>query len=224
MNPYVTLALSGASIIFFIGYILISKSNYYQRFKMEYHMRNTFPYEFNYQGTFKDNLVGNLFLCLSFITSMANYAMFDMTHSGFMIFVMVVGFFSSIMVLVINFVPLRLLKAHIISSVLTLIAGFALPASLSIASFSIYNANENKLALATAIISLVLTIFVFILLMNPNLTHWAQAEKKTNDDGTVTYIRPKYFVLAFTEWLCVITIIASQICLILMTFAMTYKV
>ena len=138
MNPYITLALGLASVIFFVCYFLISKSNYHERFKLEYHVRNTFPYEFNYHGTFKDNLVGNLFLCIFFIVSTINYATFDVTHTGFMIFVQIMGILSSIMVLVINFVPLRLLKGHIASAVLTLFSGFILPASICVASFSIY--------------------------------------------------------------------------------------
>lgn len=224
MNPFVTLALCGASVVFFIGYFLFSKRNYFNRFNIEYHVRNTFPYEFNYQGRFKDNLLGNLFLCLFFITSIGNFAMFDLTHTGFMIFVLVMGLFSSIMVLLINFVPLKLLKGHIATSVLTFLAAFITPASIAIASFSIYRSNQNSLALATSIIAIVVTVFVFILIMNPNLTHWAHVEKKTNEDGSVSYVRPKYFVLAFSEWLCVICIVSCQILLVLMTFSMFYKV
>lgn len=219
MYPYVSLSLTIASTFLFFCYFVISRSNYYERFSTKYDVRNMFPFELNYKGKFKDNLIGNLFLILYAACSLANYVSFDTTRSGLMIFVMVAGILANGMLVVANFVSLNSLRAHICTAVFLFITAFLNPSSIAIAGYNIYKSFNVGLGLATLIVGLVFAVFAFILIMNPNLTHWAEAKKVPQEDGTIKYVRPKFFVLAFSEWLLMFTILASQIVLTMLTFS-----
>ncbi len=57
------------------------------------------------------------------------------------------------------------------------------------------------------VFSLIVTIFLFLglfasvlLLINPKLKDWAKLEKSVSEDGSVSYCRPKRFVLPYSEW------------------------
>ena len=49
-----------------------------------------------------------------------------------------------------------------------------------------------------------------VLLLNPKLMHWAKLDSKMEEDGTMTYSRPKPFVLALTEWIFIYAHLASM--------------
>ena len=62
--------------VFFGTFVFVSANNYKKRFEVDYNMKNMFPYEFNYQGTFKDNFVGNLALLFTSVTGIIFYSLF----------------------------------------------------------------------------------------------------------------------------------------------------
>lgn len=54
------------------------------------------------------------------------------------------------------------------------------------------------------VISYVLGALALLLVLNPKLSHWSYMDKIEQQDGTVIVLRPKLFVLAFTEWALII--------------------
>lgn len=67
---------------------------------------------------------------------------------------------------------------------------------------------SRKTLEATSILALVFAILSFIFaglallpLLNPKLSNYAKLDQVIEKDGTVSYQRPKYFVMAFSEWL-----------------------
>ncbi len=62
-------------------------------------------------------------------------------------------------------------------------------------------ANNSALALTFAIISFVFAALSIAPLCNPKLANYAKLEEVIEKDGTSHYERPKYFVMAFSEWL-----------------------
>lgn len=54
------------------------------------------------------------------------------------------------------------------------------------------------------IISYILGAIALLLVLNPKLSHWSYMDKIEQQDGTVIVLRPRVFVLAFTEWALVL--------------------
>ena len=46
-------------------------------------------------------------------------------------------------------------------------------------------------------------IFAMLVMVNPKLSNWAKLESSVDESGAIVERRPKYFVLAFSEWLVV---------------------
>ena len=191
--------LSIVSIIFFF---LFSFTNYKVRFKSNYNIRNHFPYELNYEGEFKDNLLGNIFAILIAVGAILFYAFYDESRTnGYFLFTMIGGMINSLTVLALIFLPLKLLKAHLATVTINVIFSFLIPFALALEASIAFSKTKEAAPLIFIIINSLICLFVFILLLNPRLTRWADMDKKENEDGSISYLRPKYLSLAFTEWL-----------------------
>jgi hypothetical protein len=46
-----------------------------------------------------------------------------------------------------------------------------------------------------------LALATIVLPLNPKMKHWAELEKVSESDGTLSFRRPRFFILAFSEWL-----------------------
>ena len=67
---------------------------------------------------------------------------------------------------------------------------------MSFRSFSI----SEEWSIAFSIVHFVLSAFFVALPLNPKMRDWYRLEAMTNKDGSVSYKRPKIFILAFSEW------------------------
>ncbi len=217
MKP-VCLGMMFATFIFAIFFILFSVLNYKKRFNLTYNIRNTFPYELNYQGTFKDNLAGNICLILSLLSAAMFYAFFDLNKTdGFYVFEMIAGFVSIIAIALVVFIPLNSLKAHLLSTVtlftftLLLTAGCVAANILRLSDLYKNFDQFNVFNLVAAIISGILCLTAIIICLNPKLKYWANLQAEPNEDGSKSFKRPKYFVLAFSEWLMIFIILLNII-------------
>ena len=179
---------------------------------MTYDLRNHFPYELNFESKFKDNLFGNVCISVSTVLSILFFIFFDETHlNGFLLFAMIAGIVNSLIILSLVFVPLKLLKAHLILVTVNIALSFLVPFSLAMAASFSYSSYKEVGQLVFIILPALICIFIFILIMNPKLTKWALLDKKTNPDGSVSYVRPKIFILAFTEWLLFFSSVITEI-------------
>lgn len=208
-----------AEIVFFLGFLFFSKTNYNRRFKTKYDLRNTFPYELNYEATFKDNFAGNVCYVLMCIINVGIYALsMDTLVQGTLAFNLVGAIITTISLILVLFVPLKLLKTHLLCSTALIIGVFLSFAAIGYTSLDFYNILSYDIFLITCILGFAFAIFMVGLIMNPKLTTWAKAEK-VEVDGQVIYKRPKYIVLAFSEWLSIIlTLVAGLLQTLLVIF------
>lgn len=65
--------------------------------------------------------------------------------------------------------------------------------------------------LALAPLLFLISLSSVILILNPKIRDWSKLEKKKNDDGSVSYARPKRFVLPYSEWLLFFLIMLSNV-------------
>lgn len=217
------IGLTACSLIFFICYFIFSNINYQRRFSDKYDIRNHFPYEYNFESKLKDNLFGNIALILSTVFSLG---LFGLTlvyfkNNGYLLFVVIAGMLYSLIILFINFVPLKLLRFHMIISVLSFVIAFVTPCALGLTSFSNFQETKNPASMALMIISIVIALFFFGLTMNPRLTLKIQMIVTTDDKGNEKYVRPKYIILAFTEWMMSFGILPCQILLVVLLLTLS---
>lgn len=214
---YIALSFLIASFIFFGFGILASIKHYNRRFSLKYDVRSFFPYELNYEAKFSDNLLGNLLLVLSFLFMGAFFCFYNNNpNNGFLIFIMIAGIINVLTCTVSFFLPLKYLKAHLAVVVFLFCFSFLLNAGIAIAAVSNYSSNKNVGLIVLAIIAIIFALIIFIVVLNPKLVHFDKLKKVTNEDGSVKYIRPKYFVLAFSEWICIFLNYLSMIVVLLL--------
>ena len=216
------IGLFGGAIIFFVGYILFSITNYKKRFKNQYDLRNYFPYELNYESKFADNLFGNLSLIMSMAFSLALFAL-GLSYfktNGYLLVVMIAGALYSVFVALINFIPLKYLKTHLIFTIILFIVAFLTPGSAGLTAFNIYQQNNEIYPIVVMSVAALVALFVFGLIMNPKLSLNIKMNVATDENGNEYYVRPKYIVMAFTEWMLIFGLIISQLLYLLVIIAL----
>lgn len=185
---------------------MLMKNNYFHRFKDKYDLRNHFPYELNYELRFKDNLIGNLILIASFLFgTIYLFTYSKLRFDGMLISIIASGTISAILIVFLFLTPLKHLRLHLLETIFLFASNFSFSSLIAIECYRQFKDLNNALVLIGLILSALMALIIFILIMNPRLSKWANLESKTNDDGSSTYIRPKYFVLAYSEWLIIFT-------------------
>lgn len=230
---YFCLSLCICSIVFFTCYLIFSFVNFKAHEHKDYRIQNMFPYELNFDGTFKSNAIGNICLIVACALGASSLAFIEtLDQNGYLIFALISGILSMVGAILMCFIPLRFLKEHIFFDVIAFI--FSLMFSLSLflyCFFEIYEApaganflsSKYILTIVCLIVSILTMLTSFIVIMNPKLTRWGNLKEEIKDDGTKTYIRPKWFVLAFSEWLILILIFINLVCALLINLAIFIK-
>ena len=217
------IGLAAASIILFITYFLLSTFNYKKRFENKYDVKCFFPYELNYESKLTDNLLGNIALILSMFTSMGLFALglAYFKTNGYLIAALIAGIIYSILVLGIHFTPLKLLKFHFVVMIILFLASFFTPMALGLTSFNVYQNTKNVFALVLMIISFIVGLVMFVFVMNPKLSFNIKMKVAVDEQGNEKYVRPKFILVAFTEWLMVLLLPVSQILYCLLIIALS---
>ena len=200
------LAFLFSATLLLIIFVLFSILNYKNRFHMKYDLRNHYPYELNYESKFNDNLTGNVAIIASSSFSIAFYCLFNNTYTnGFFLFVLIAGSIYSVILTSLVFISLKHLRMHLILVLFSIVLSFLIPfANAMGCAISFRNTNEAKMLIMT-IINSIYCLFIFVLMMNPKLSRWAELKEEKNHDGTVKYVRPKVFILAFIEWALILS-------------------
>lgn len=206
-----------AAVILFLGFIALSFTNYKAKYKQKYNIRNMFPYELNFKNAFADNITGNLCLILYVLVTLGFYII--CFYEGFI----VKNYYVAVIAITINvlmsaslvFVPLNAVKLHLGVGLISLVSSIGVFGSIGFVLLTDYQILELIPSLILGIISLVFCLFYFGVTMNPKLNSKINYETKQNEDGTVSYIRPKYFVLAFSEWLSIFTNLIAMVIIFL---------
>ena len=213
MNVTGSVTIAVASLVLFAAGIVFSISNYRRRYQSKYSIKNMFPFEFNYMGHFFDNILGNFLFIFSGLCLLVFYATFKGSRTeGFGIFLFVAGIIVSGLITSLYFVSTKYLKTHIVILTLCFALTFMSIAASALLNLKYYRHDQNITALTGFIYSIVLAVFAFALAMNPKLSFKIQAKvKQTVNDEEAKYERPKWIVVAFTEWMLILTAYLNQI-------------
>ena len=217
MNIAWLIGLASSSILFFFAYLFLSMNNYKQRFKDVYDLRNHFPYEFNYQSRFADNVLGNiaLILCGSFSLGLFACSLVYRVNNGMLLFALISGSLYTILFVLLDFIPLKYMKLHMVFSILLFVAAFFTPSAIGLTALREYQDSKNVITLILFIACIVVGVFNFALAMNPRLSLNIKMQVATDEKGNEYYVRPKFIMMAFTEWLMISSLFVSQILLVL---------
>ena len=217
------IGLAAGSILLFISYIFLSTFNYKKRFENKYDLRNCFPYEFNFESKLTDNLLGNVALIASMFLSMGLFALglAFYQNNGYIIAGTIAGIVYSILVLAINFTPLKTLRFHFVMMVILFVAAFFTPMALGLTSFSIYQTTKQVYPIVLMVICFVIGLLMFVLIMNPKLSFNIKMKVAVDEQGNEKYVRPDFITVAFTEWMMVLLLPASQILYCLLIIALS---
>lgn len=219
------IGLAGGSILLFTAYFFLSSFNYKKRFENKYDIRCYFPYEFNYESKITDNLLGNFALILSMFISMGLFALglaYYQTN-GYILAATIAGILYSILVLAINFTPLKLLRFHFVMMVILFVSAFFTPMALGLTSFGIYQTTKEVFPIVLMIICFVVGLVMFALIMNPKLSFNIKMQVAVDENGNEKYVRPNFITVAFSEWLMVLLLPANQILYCLLIIALCLK-
>jgi hypothetical protein len=100
-------------------------------------------------------------------------------------------------------VPLDAVKLHLGVSIFSMVFTFVFFGVIGYVSMDYFQNFKENSYLVLAIISIVICLGYFGVSMNPKLNAPLNYEEVKNEDGSVSYRRPKFFVLAFSEWLVI---------------------
>ena len=211
------IGLSISFILFFVSHFVLSRANYKKRFGTNYDFRNHFPYEFNFEAPFSLNILGNVALIMACTISVGFFSLTasEITANGFIIFALISGAIYSIMIGVMNFIPLKTLKAHLFLSIILYASAFATPCAIGLGAFNVYQGSKSPFPLVVMILSLVIGLFHFVLIMNPTLSLNIKMQVATDEKGNEIYVRPKLIMMAFTVWMLMFDMVLVQVMLIL---------
>ena len=217
------IGLAAGSILLFISYIFLSTFNYKKRFENKYDLRNCFPYEFNFESKLTDNVLGNVALIASMFLSMGLFALglAFYQNNGYIIAGTIAGIVYSILVLAINFTPLKTLRFHFVMMVILFVAAFFTPVALGLTSFSIYQTTKQVYPIVLMVICFVIGLLMFVLIMNPKLSFNIKMKVAVDEQGNEKYVRPDFITVAFTEWMMVLLLPVSQILYCLLIIALS---
>ncbi len=107
-------------------------------------------------------------------------------------------------------VPAYHFKPHILVSVLHMALTGLLCAFEGIFFLNLRTVSEVP-ALILMGCEFALTLLLCVLAVNPKMSSWTKMETIGNEDGSVEVVRPKPFVLAFSEWLAVLADFAGTL-------------
>ena len=212
---YIIPALLGLAIILFLGFILLSFNNYKKRFNVKYNPLNMFPYELNFEASFKENLIGNIFLFATSLTGIVFHVLIiKSATSGFIIILAITGILASVLLSIVPLFPLTFLKTHLIVDVvlfISILLSIVSSALCALRYYQVWLDSENNPSLFLTIFYFVFGGIYLLFLFNPKIALWAKLEQVVNSDGTSYYQRPKFFPLAYTEWVTYIFYFISLI-------------
>ena len=214
-----TLGILIVIIVFFSLLIVASTLIYRRRMQVTYSIKNMFPFEFTYRSDFKTSFYTYMFLLLFAFASIAFFITFDMTYrNGYHIFTLISGTACSLLIVAIFMVPLTRLRLHTILTIIFFTLNFACAGSVFISAWKSNQEYFSVIKIICLVIGGAIIFTQFGSILNPRMTLNIKAEEKVNENGEKIMVRPKWVVLAFTEWLHIILFIINMINITILTF------
>jgi hypothetical protein len=187
--------------------------------KEPYSLLSYFPYELykDSRGSFYPYarfgegvlLLGELALPAYLISQYASYG------SATLSFVVALAVFSgcaSLATLFLTIVSLQDAKGHLLLAISAALLDVLVASMEGYFLFMLAPSLANStLAYVLAGTMWALALVILLPYFNPKLGDWAKMDKVVGEDGSVAYKRPKPFVLAFSEWLTILSFLLSNL-------------
>ena len=199
MNLPLLAALFGLIILCLGAFILLGRSSFKQQEKTDYHFSNRFPFELLNAFPAPFALLAKLLVIAgSFGFIVFGFFAFPFPNLYQAIFVMVGFLLSGLLWIGLLITDMRYIKLHLLmASLYFVMVAFTSAAVAYFAWTSPYDLFHPALPFVAGALSLAELVIAF----NPRLKRWETLEAVAQKDGSVTYERPKRFVLPFSEWL-----------------------
>ena len=181
------------------AFVLLGRSAFKQQEKTDYRFSNRFPFELLNAFPVPFALLAK-FLVIAGAFGFILFGFFGFSFPNLYqaIFVMVGYLLSGILWITLLITDMRYVKLHLLSASLYFVmVAFTCAAVAYFAWTSPYDLFHPALPYVAGALSLTELVLAF----NPRLKRWETLEAVTQKDGSVTYERPKRFVLPFSEWL-----------------------
>ena len=160
-----------------------------------------------------------IFLSLFVMAATSFFATFDRTYvNGFHIFAMIAGIACSILIFAVFMTSLVRLRLHIIFVVIFFTLNFACAGSILISAWKMNQEYMSIQAIVCIVIGIIIVLAQFVTILNPRLTLNIKAEEQVNENGEKVMVRPKWVVIAFTEWFHIFLFIMNMINITILTF------
>ncbi len=179
-----------------------------------------FPFEFTYKSTPKENLYTYIFIALFVMSGIGFFATSHLSFTnGFLVFCMIAGILSSMALIAIFIVPLTNLRLHVIFAILFYVLNFANSGSLLVAAWKSNKEFFQPIKIVVIVIAALLVVVEFATILNPRMTLDFKAVETVDEKGEKIYVRPKWVVFAFTEWIHLFLFILNIINIVIFSFA-----
>ncbi|MCD8204688.1 MAG: hypothetical protein LUC16_02555 [Coprobacillus sp.] len=234
MNSVLMIVLPIITIMFLVVAFFLHRADYFHRNNRQYSCRNTFPYELNEPIELTKNLAGNIFLLLGLICEVLFFSFFMMStnESSASFYVIVIGgAILSVLIFFLYFVPFKYVTAHLLISLISYVLSLALSIifvinvtgetmyyyDLFVSGSAVAEFTELILSDIFAYGAAVTSVAAFIVVCMTREPFRLKEVKQ--EDGTVTYERPKVFALASMEWLTILTNVLFVVALLFYVIA-----
>ena len=203
-------ALIVLSVLLLLGRMLFRKDT-----GNDYNLLTHFPHELIHIKGRKTNIVvWSIFIALLMISS---GFMLDFGQSFNSILLFSGSFIALCFFFLVGIAAPTYYKTHLASYIISTILS-AIVSAIYLLYFSsktdFYLGNQLALRIVFSVIFSLIFVFFIIMAFNPALRNWWRLKTEISEEGVITNTRPKIFVLAFSEWLCLFGFILMQICAI----------
>lgn len=198
------------SIIFEILLLTTSFLAYKKGMKKKFDILSEFPFELMDKNS--DLALVTRLTFIFFFVTLSPWLFFEVEMASISETLSAMGWFvlASFAIFMVLFIAISMTnpayeKAHNMyfvgaSGFLTISAGLEGTYILKISS-SAGSDITSILLTATAVLCFLIAIVTLLMLVNPKLKNWPRLDAVAETDGTISYKRPRPFVLAFSEWI-----------------------
>lgn len=195
--------------LFNVIYFVMSLKRFKKNVDEKYSFLSMFPYEL---FLFKKDKINHLhfivFVALQFVYFLCGVQLFDYyvltNFSNIYCLILGAGFvFLLILNICLNIISPNKIKAHLLVATLYMLVMILVSGVTSLYFFTSYFIGGD-LYIVFGVLFAIVSLSQIVITLNPKLSNWAKLESVTNDDGTTSLIRPKIFILAFSEWLTIL--------------------
>lgn len=201
-------------IILVALFILLGRLTYRVNEKTNFSFRNRFPFELYYQRNVSVVSYFRLVLIILVGFLIAINALFissfreGANNIAYATFISVFYTLASVCALVLFLVRPNFLKQFKLYVIL--LFAFLMMANAMLAIISLTDVFMHFSHKIIAGFAFVLVAIDFALAINPKLKRWDRLDEVNNQNGTVSYVRPKISPLAFSLWLNYLTLVIGE--------------